>query len=906
MADEKRVGLITKMTNGADATTTAASDILKKFGENFICIAQREHLGLIKNLLDPSGVDSKLINLIDDVLTPAPNTTMETILNWLISPDPDFIRGSTSFHKMKFNSSYDMPFPCYLIDFEGISVYITFSLLNYNATKNPPQLAAAKYDDIMSENTEYLHQCLSNNKPKLNHSNMLFNFHSIIDQMNDVIRYKLNENEKNHRRIKHFYSNIRKRLEQWGLDTLPVKLLGEDGGNDSDIELKSIVENKFKLLLAIPKEPTEKLSLAYLLQQLSLKFKTSDASDKNLKNNLIGGGLIKSVYNELTKTQLDEIIPKLKNYPIFTEMMVKSGYNDANLFLKRFTDIADWDFIHYQKSLLPPRLSKDSVMTPPVLKFKEEPTEFAEVLIKECFKFLNFVIKYKDNIDCIPADFKVSHDGKSYSVTCKQLKRGEIRYHTIASGFPVPLVAMDLIYDLEFKEVDVANPNLYNFEYKFSLCDNVIVESSIWDNNDYTSFKHAPKIPLDICYDLEDTIRASNNPDELNRLLYELFIECRNSNKVHCFRSQFKKYDGINIPMFSLRRKSLSNLIQTHFMNNLTPESILKPDNIKFLLRFYLWKCANTISQSSDLETTPLMREIQNKSIQSVTVENKLEEKTVVENKDEEARDDDAIDYTLIATEIIRIDELKTDIEKLQSQLSEALNELKAIPKSKKNELKRQNDYIEELNVEIEEKQKLVLKLENNPTQPQQARRQQQPVLLNAILEIPQLYTIFYCIMYLIGIDRGKSDKDKIRYLFLALCMAQNNLVITDNIKIPTNEIVIDQLPVNQAGDIITNFDKGTSIALIEHLGKEFAEYKKDQTVRFHVVVNPGITNKTIPHSFKTDKCFKTTFRSTINKETLQSTIATINGGNNIRRKRRIRKNKTIKSSIGTRAKSTR
>ena len=160
--------------------------------------------------------------------------------------------------------------------------------------------------------------------------------------------------------------------------------------------------------------------------------------------------------------------------------------------------------------------------------------------------------------------------------------------------------------------------------------------------------------------------------------------------------------------------------------------------------------------------------------------------------------------------------------------------------------------------------------------------------------------------MYLIGIDRGKSDKDKIRYLFLALCMAQNNLVITDNIKIPTNEIVIDQLPVNQAGDIITNFDKGTSIALIEHLGKEFAEYKKDQTVRFHVVVNPGVTNKTIPHSFKTGKCFKTTFRSRIDKETLQSTIATINGGNNIRRKRRIRKNKTIKSSIGTRAKSTR
>ena len=157
------------------------------------------------------------------------------------------------------------------------------------------------------------------------------------------------------------------------------------------------------------------------------------------------------------------------------------------------------------------------------------------------------------------------------------------------------------------------------------------------------------------------------------------------------------------------------------------------------------------------------------------------------------------------------------------------------------------------------------------------------------------------------GIDRGKSDKDKIRYLILALCMAQNKLVKTKSINIPTNENVIDNLPNNRDGDIKTNFNLNRyKQELIDKLKGEFEEYKKDKGVRFHVVVNPGISNNTMPHSFKTGKCFKTTFRGSIDGLNVKSAIASVNGGNNKNRKHRIRKNKTIKSSIGASTKSKR
>ena len=988
MDKPNRQSLITKMSTvaagGGGGAAVAADSILKNFGENFICIAQRAHLQLIDNLL--TNLDSATIpdddkpnfdelqqnikKVIDE--SKNPTTTMDTILNWLLQPETP--KGTPKGppkgpNELKFKNSYDMPFPCYPLKLNGVIVYLTFSTIIGEG-----ELVASKYDDNMSSETEYIHKCLSNQKPDTGTDITLFNVGIKIDAMRHMIYMEGSL----HKRTKNFFDNISKRLEQFCLETLKVTLepvsggggVGGGGGDDDDdgsddggyngwgepqsesqqdqsisneAEFKLVIDNAFKTLLSIPKTAhTDKLSFAYLLQQFSNTV-IDNCKYKNvfLKKNLVGGGLIKGVYDGLNKAQRSRIVKQLNQFSVFKDTMKKNGYNDPKLFLDEFTGISDWDFLYYINSILPPRLSKDIAMTPPILKFDEEPIDIAKLLIIDCFQFLDFVLTNKDKIHCMPDPFKVKHGNETYSVTCEKLKRGEIRYHTRESGFPVPLVAMDLIYDMKFKKEPAGVIKDIIFEYKFPLCDNVIVESSIWDNDDYTLFKHAPKIPYDLCYDLDDTIRKSNKPEELKKLLYELFIECRNSNKPYCFKSQFKKYDGINIPMFSSRRNSLSCLIQNHFTHYLTPESVITPDNIKFLLRFYLWKCSNTKNQPSSIEEpiTPLMRQIQNKSIQlkiadaagPVAVASPVAAaagggaagtETKKNDLEQESRDDNAIDYALSTAELLQIKyELKTK--------NDSLSEAKTVLEHNNNEVTTGKDktaaYRQEINDAITLNTALILRLDTEIKQlkdklkkleepleqlpPPPPAAQLAPVVtpIDVMLKIPQLYTIFYCIMYLMGIDRGKSDKDKIRYLILALCMAQNKLVKTKSINIPTNKNVIDDLPNNRDVDIKTNFNLNRyKQELIDKLKGEFEEYKKDKGVRFHVAVNPGISNNTMPHSFKTGKCFKTTFRGSIDGLNVKSAIASVNGGNNKKRKHRIRKNKTIKSSMGASTKSKR
>jgi len=946
-----------------DASASArANAILKDFDTNkFICLVQEQDIVLLNNLLN--GIDNPLSDKFE-VLTGELGKQIDELFIWLLSPNKKNEKEKQGFVDMKFNTTCNMPLPCYQLILEGVTVYIVFS------KREPIEIGGGVFDltgyldDNLLNLIKEMHSYLSNKvvekaKPLLN----ITNIGEHIDKIKKIIATDENTN------IDNFFKNLQKRLEQtiWENSTVELETVDEPsnnaynkknefdeknewdenrstgggsgggGGGGADAvpgavpaagggavpsavpaaggggaPFKVVIDNMFKLLLAIPEESdSEKVSLAYLLQQLSEQFKQSAKSlmEKDIKINLVGGGLFEPIYNALNPNKLKELTELLQKFSVFEQTMKKNGYSDPQKFLKRFAGIADWDNIISIESLLPPRLVKNSAMPSPFLKFTDEPFKLAEIIICDCFKFLQFVLD-KDNqmkIKCMPDDFKVISGGKSYSVKCVKIKQGEIRYHTTKSGFPIPLVAMDLIYEMSITE-NTLNGKMYTFERKFSLCDNVLVDSSIWQTKDYSSYKHSPKIPYNVCSDLVNTVFLSDVPDELDNLINQLCIYCRKPDRLQCFIDYFEKNDGLQIPTFSPYKQSLSKLVQTHVSKHIVPEHAFDPNYKQFILRFYLWKCANILKSDSSVDPMYLaMKSTQRKLTQFPPNETEVVPDASKSDKEKWNKDTDSKE----SSDDIGIEDDLNYIEKIAAEAAagggaEAKEEESAAAAEEK---EGAAEAKEERAAEAKEEESAAA-AEAKEERAASMEGLQQDV--NAILDIPQLYVIYYCILYLISVNReNKGDKDKIRFLILVFCMVQNELINTKSIEIPT---IISLLPMNSGSTtLFTKFETSHSDNLIKKLQSDFEKYVEyvklpdSRPVRFHVVVQPGVTGETKTNLILSEKFMKSHFRKPyIYKRSPKKSSGGGKIKNNISRKRQLRKNKTTKSLHYARTKSNR
>jgi hypothetical protein len=168
----------------------------------------------------------------------------------------------------------------------------------------------------------------------------------------------------------------------------------------------------------------------------------------------------------------------------------------------------------------------------------------------------------------------------------------------------------------------------------------------------------------------------------------------------------------------------------------------------------------------------------------------------------------------------------------------------------------------------------------------------------NPEIEIPELYVIYFCIMYLLSISReNKGKKDEIRLVVLALCMAQSKNIRTRNIQIPLTPKQI----ATSVGFFPPNAVLNSTVKSI------FANFKSPQGLkkshleagkRLHIIVNPNSDlNNPRPSERSGEKVYKRIFSK---REALPRRVRVRGGAylkNNIKRRHNKRKNKTIKTN---------
>jgi len=161
-------------------------------------------------------------------------------------------------------------------------------------------------------------------------------------------------------------------------------------------------------------------------------------------------------------------------------------------------------------------------------------------------------------------------------------------------------------------------------------------------------------------------------------------------------------------------------------------------------------------------------------------------------------------------------------------------------------------------------------------------------------IEIPELYVIYFCIMYLLSISReNKGNKDEIRLVVLALCMAQSKHIKTHNMQIKLTQPQINSsagfFPPNQT---LNDTVKGIFVDFKKPQGPKKGHLESGK--RLHIIVNPNSNLNTNPSEYIGEKFYKRNFTK---REVMRPRV---NGGaylkNNIKRRHYKRRNKTIKT----------